>query len=303
MIKASLSRVYHNKPYPGGLNMSKLKAYTRLFRSKFKTDNVPLLSAGLAYYFLLSIVPLFLVCFSLIPYFNINPHDAVTFIETALPNELATILEDNIINLVETPHGGILTIGIIGALWSASAAMNAFIKASNEAYEIKETRNAAFIRLIALGLTLSMIAALVIAIIVPVFGDVILQFLDSLLGFSLGMGILFQTLRWLISLTILTGFLLILYRFAPNKQLPFTHILPGAITASILWQFISFGFSFYISNFSNYSATYGSLGGIIILMIWFFLTGMIFMSGAIINVISHSRQSNIYDETTNVSSL
>ncbi|WP_253291510.1 YihY/virulence factor BrkB family protein [Virgibacillus proomii] len=90
------------------------------------------------------------------------------------------------------------------------------------------------------------------------------------------MDLFFQVLRWLISFIILTGFLLILYRFAPNKQLPFNHIFPEAITASMLWQFISFGFSFYISNFGNYSATYGSLGGIIILLIWFFLTGIIF---------------------------
>lgn len=79
------------------------------------------------------------------------------------------------------------------------------------------------------------------------------------------------------------------------------HILPGAITASVLWQLISFGFSFYISNFSNYSATYGSLGGIIILLIWFYLTGMIFLSGAIINVLYNDKRSKGVENEQQVS--
>ncbi|NBJ70789.1 MULTISPECIES: YihY/virulence factor BrkB family protein [Clostridia] len=271
--------------------MTTIKKYVHLFLEKFQSDQVPLLAAALAYYFLLSIVPLFLVGFALIPYFPINPDDAIAFINSALPDELAVLLEENIVSLVEVPRGGLLTLGIIGALWSSSAAMNAFIKASNAAYEVEETRNMLLVRLTALGLTLSMIITFIIAIIMPLFGNLILQFLETFIGLTAAMGLFLQVLRWALSITVLTGFLVILYRFAPNKRLPIKHILPGAITASIFWQLISFGFSFYISNFSNYSATYGSLGGIIILLIWFYLTGMIFMSGAIINVLYHAKRS------------
>ena len=102
--------------------------------------------------------------------------------------------------------------------------------------------------------------------------------------------ILIQILRWAISIIVLTGILLMFYRFAPNKNLPFKDTLPGALVASIAWLLISFGFSFYIDNFGNYSATYGSLGGIIILMMWFFLTGIILMVGALINVIYQQNQ-------------
>ncbi|MGM0943047.1 MAG: YihY/virulence factor BrkB family protein [Bacillota bacterium] len=283
--------------------MSNIKAIAKQFTAKFKSDNVPLLAAALAYYFLLSIVPLFLVCFALIPYFNIHPDDAITFIESALPNELSAIFEENIVRLIETPRSGLLTIGIIGAIWSSSAGMNAFIKVTNEAYEMNETRNFLVVRIIALGLTLSMIIALVIAIIVPIFGNVILQFLDSLFFFSATTALLLQVLRWTVSLIILSGFILILYRVAPNKRLPFKHIIPGTITASFLWQVISLGFSVYVNNFGNYSATYGSLGGIIILLIWFFLTGMILISGAIINVICHQKQQQSDDEKILTSSM
>lgn len=261
--------------------------YAKRFMAKFSGDNVPLLAAAQAYYYLLSIVPLLIVCFALIPYFHIDSNQAIGFISDSIPGEMASILKDNIISLVETPRGGLLTIGIIGALWSASNAINAFVKSSNQAYGVEETRSFIVVRLIGLGLTLSMILALVVAIILPVFGDVILEFLQYHLGFSGAFAILFQILRWVVSLVILSALLMMLYRLAPNKRMPLKHIIPGALTAGILWQIISFGFSFYVSNFGNYTATYGSLGGIIVLMIWFFLTGMILMIGAIVNVLYH----------------
>lgn len=278
--------------------MSKLKNVAKRFMTKFKEDKVPLLAAAQAYYYLLSIVPLLIVCFALIPYFNINPNDAISFLGDTIPDEMASILEEKIVSLVETPRGGLLTVGIIGALWSASNAINALIKSANEAYDVEETRSFIIVRLLALGLTLGVIIALVVAILLPVFGNIILDFLQSYIGFSGAFALLFQILRWALSLVLLTTFLMILYRFAPNKKMPFKHVLPGALTASILWQVISLGFSYYVSNFGSYSATYGSLGGIIILMIWFFLTGIILMIGAITNVLYHEDHRQ-YDSAQN----
>ncbi|WP_182201152.1 YihY/virulence factor BrkB family protein [Paraliobacillus salinarum] len=270
--------------------MSKIKAYGQAFFQKFQEDNVPLLAAAQAYYYLLAIVPLLIVCFAIIPYLNISPDDAIEFMEKVLPSEIGSILQENIISLVNTPRGGLLTVGIIGALWSSSAAINAFIKATNQAYEVDETRNFIVVRLIALGLTLGMILALGVSILLPVFGDVILNFVDSFLGLSATMTLLFQVLRWVVSIAVITLILAVLYKTAPAKKFPFKHVIPGAVAASVLWMLVSLGFSFYVSNFGNYSATYGSLGGVIILMIWFFLTGLILMVGAIVNVLYHREQ-------------
>jgi membrane protein len=82
-----------------------------------------------------------------------------------------------------------------------------------------------------------------------------------------------------------------LYRFAPNKSFPIKHVIPGAVTATVLWLGISLGFSFYVSNFANYSSTYGSLGGVIILMLWLYLSGLIFVIGGEINAILHRQNS------------
>ncbi|WP_339230487.1 YihY/virulence factor BrkB family protein [Oceanobacillus sp. FSL K6-2867] len=269
--------------------MAAVKQFSQAFMKKFNQHNVTLLAASLAYYFLLAIFPLLIVGFAIIPYFQISPDDAMDFFSSIVPGELVSVLEENIVSLVETPRGGLLTVGIIGALWSASNGINAFIKASNEAYDVEETRSFIIVRLIAFGLTLSMILAVVTAILLPVFGDVLLDFGISLLGINAEMTWLLQVLRYAISLIIITVLLMCLYRFAPNKKIPFKHILPGALAASILWQIISFGFSIYVGNFGNYSATYGSLGGIIVLMIWFFLTAIILMVGAILSVMYHQK--------------
>lgn len=257
---------------------------------RFQDNNVTLLAASQAYYYLLAIFPLLIVCFAIIPYFNINTNEAIQFISSVLPSELAQIFEDNIVSFIETPRGGLLTIGIIGALWSASGGVNAFIKAANEAYDVEETRNTIIVRLISLGLTLGIILSLVVAIFLPIFLNIFINIVGSLVSIPNELTLLIQVIRWTLSVLVLTAFLMCLYRFAPNKKFPFKHVLPGALIAGVSWQLITIGFSIYIANFSNYSATYGSLGGIIILMIWFYLTGVILMVGALINVIYHNRK-------------
>jgi len=257
---------------------------------RFQENNVTLLAASQAYYYLLAIFPLLIVCFAIIPYFNINTDQAIEFINNVLPGEMASIFEENIVSLVETPRGGLLTVGIIGALWSASGGVNAFITASNEAYGVEETRNILVVRLISLGLTIGIILALIVAIFLPVFVNLFINIIGSAIGISSEMTLIIQVIRWTLSIIVLTAFLMLLYHFAPNKKFPFKHVLLGALIAGISWQLITVGFSIYIANYANYSAMYGSLGGIIILMIWFYLTGIILMVGALINVIYHNKQ-------------
>lgn len=282
--------------------MTNLKKNITLFMDKFNEANGSLLGAAQAYYYLLSIVPLFVLGFAIIPYLNINPDEAMKFLSDAIPGEMASIFEDNILDFVETPRGGLLTVGIIGVIWSASNAMNALIKSVNEAYNVDETRSFIRVRLTAIGLTLGMVISLIFAMLLPVFGSEILQFVESYLGVSSPIATIFDSLRWVIGFSLLTLFLIVLFRFAPNVTLPIKHVLPGALVASVLWQVTSFGFSFYISNFGNYDAVYGSLGSIIILMMWFYLTGTILIVGAVINVLFHETKST-YPETEQKSNI
>lgn len=276
--------------------MSSFLGFAKEVLGQFKKDNVTLLAASQAYYYMLSIVPLLIVAFAIVPYLNITPQDAMNFIYSALPSEMGSLLRENIVSIVEDKKGGLLTVGIIGALWSASNGINAFIKAANEAYEVDETRNFLIVRSLALVMTIGMILSLIVAILLPIMGSAIIDFVNNYIGLNDKLISYLEYGRWIVAIVVITAILLLLYRFAPNKKLPFKHIIPGAITASTLWLLVSLAFSFYISHFGNYSATYGSLGGIIILMIWFFLTGLILMIGAEVNAIYHKRKNPIREE-------
>lgn len=271
--------------------MSKAVSYAKELASEIKSDHATTLAAAQAYYYLLAIVPLLILLLSILPYLQIDPQRAVDFIGTVLPGEVASTFEETIVSVVSTPRGGLLTVGILGTLWSASNAMNAFIEATNQAYDVEETRSFIKMKATAILLTLFMLVAVIIALVLPIFGGAIIDMINSFMNLPSQMQILFQVLRWVVSIIVMSLVLACLYKFAPNKHFPFKEVWIGAIIATILWQLVSLGFSIYVANFGSYSATYGSLGGLIVLMLWFFLTGLILVVGAEINAILHKRKN------------
>lgn len=267
--------------------MSKVTSYAKELGQEFKKDHATTLAAAQAYYYLLAIVPLLILLLSILPYLQIDPQRAVDFIGTILPGEVANTFEDTIVSVVTTPSGGLLTFGILGTLWSASNAMTAFMEATNQAYDVEETRSFFVKKGLAIVLTLFMLIAVIVALVLPIFGGTIIDIISEFLNLPEQTEIIFQVLRWVISIVVMSLVLAMLYKFAPNKHFPFKEVIIGAVIATVLWQLVSLGFSFYVSNFGSYSATYGSLGGLIVLILWFFLTGLILVVGAEINAILH----------------
>lgn len=282
--------------------MSKAVSYAKEVVGEIKTDKATTLAAAQAYYYLLAIVPLLILLLSILPYLQIDPQRAVDFIGTILPGEIASTFEETIVNVITTPSGGLLTFGILGTLWSASNAMGAFIEATNQAYDVEETRSFIVKKGMAIILTLFMLVAVIVALVLPIFGGAIIDMISGFLNLPQQTEIIFQVLRWVISIAVMSIVLACLYKFAPNKHFPFKEVLIGALIATVLWQLVSLGFSFYVSNFGSYSTTYGSLGGLIVLMLWFFLTGLILVVGAEINAVMHKRKhtknapAQVYEE-------
>ncbi|WP_280772079.1 YihY/virulence factor BrkB family protein [Salipaludibacillus daqingensis] len=276
--------------------MRNILSFLKTLGQEFSKDKVPLLGAAQAYYYLLSLIPMLILILSILPYLNLDPNQAMVTISNVMPEELASVFEDQIVSILTEQRGGLLTIGILGTIWSASTGMNAFIQASNLAYNVKDKRPFLKVRLLSIGLTFGMIFALIIALVLPIFGDVIISYVHSIVNLPSETEMLFQVLRWTVSLIIIAGILTSLYHFAPNLKLPFKTAIPGALFATIAWLVTSYGFSIYVNNFGNFSETYGSLGGVVILMIWFFLIGIILVIGAEINAILYRRK------TTNVTS-
>ncbi|WP_409288248.1 YihY/virulence factor BrkB family protein [Peribacillus sp. SCS-37] len=269
-----------------------LFSFGKKLGKEMSDDRATGLAAEQSYYYMLALFPLLILLLSILPYLNLDPQKAVNVMDSVMPSGTASVFKENIIKIVSERNGGLLTFGILGTLWSASNGINAFIHSMNIAFDVTETRSFIKQRLTSILLTLGLVVAFVVALILPVFGNVLFDLINKVIPLPSEMEILFSILRWIIAICVMAAVLAFLYKFAPNKHYPFKQVLPGAIVATIVWQLISLGFSFYVSNFSNYSSTYGSLGGVIVLMLWLYLTGLALVLGGEINALIH-RGSNI----------
>lgn len=254
--------------------------------NRFQENGTPDVAATLAYYFLLSLFPFLVFTFTVLPYVGITQADAVHFINRMLPHDITKIINSNL-GSVFSKNGGLLSIGVLATLWPASNAVNALIRALNQAYEVKESRSFIVARMLAIILTIAMIIIIIITLAINVFGPSVANYIASHLGFSTGFLTFWKFLSLLIGFVLVIFVFACLYLFAPNKRLRVREVLVGSITAAVGWQVASFLFSLYLSNFAHYSATYGTLGGIIILMLWFYITALIIVIGGEVNATIH----------------
>lgn len=266
---------------------------------KMNEHRVTGLAAEQAYYYLFSLFPLLILLLSVLPYLSIHSQVALNFLNDFAPSQTKELIKNTIITILNKRNSGLLTIGIIGTIWSASNGMIAFIQSMNIAFEVKEKRNFIITRLLSIFLTFGLIFSFIIALALPVFGNVILDLVKHFFPISENAQNLFHITRWIIAVVVISIVLSCFYHIAPNIHLPFKQVFIGALTASILWLIFSFGFSIYVSNFANYSATYGSLGGVIVLMLWLYLTGLAFIIGGEINALLYRNIYAPYTKTAN----
>jgi membrane protein len=254
-------------------------------------DDISGLAAQLAYFFLLSLFPLLIFLVTLLPYFSMTQEYLLSFIKDYAPGETMVLIETSLTDIMEK-NGKLLSFGAIATLWSASNGIHAIVVAFNKAYDVLENRSFLVERGIAVLLTVGMILVIAVALLLPVFGKQIGMFLFSEFGLSEQFLSVWNALRWVFSSLFLFVVFTGLYWIAPNKKLTCLSAVPGSIFATLGWVFTSLAFSFYVGNFANYSATYGSIGAIIVLMIWFYLSGFIIIVGGEINAFFTAKKGN-----------
>jgi membrane protein len=248
-----------------------------------KQDQVPLLSAGVAYYTLLSLFPAAIAAVSIYGLVA-NPdtvRDQIDKLTEMLSPSTADLVGEQI-KQVTSGAGGALglatVIGILTALWSASSGMKALITGVNLAYDEVETRKFVKLRGLALLLTLGAMVLLGVALALIVGFPAVADDWPTPLAWTAGI------LRWVLLAALLVAALAVLYRYAPNRDEPrWTWVSWGSGIATLLWILASVGFSIYANSFGNYNKTYGALAGVIILMFWLFLTAFVVLVGAELN--------------------
>ncbi|MEW9668680.1 YihY/virulence factor BrkB family protein [Ammoniphilus sp. 3BR4] len=254
---------------------------------QFDKDDLFGLSAQCAYYFLLSVFPFLIFTLSLLAFLPINSEQVMQVIHEYIPQGVSRGVEDHLRSIIDVKRKGTLSFGILFSLFTASAAMDAIVKAVNKAYGLPDRKSFIHSRLLSMILTVGMLLVVISALVLSVFGHSIGDWMHAKLAIPEQKINLWHILRWIINFIIVTVVFIGIYYFAPNTCLTCKEVLPGAVLAAIGWQVSSLAFSYYVNNWGNYSATYGSLGGVIVLLLWFYLCALIILIGGEINALTY----------------
>jgi membrane protein len=254
--------------------------------ANFVAHDMPTYAAALAYRLLFSIFPFLVFLTTLLGFLGMP--ELFDWMRTqaayVLPDE-AMDLVNTVVTELETPQGGLMSVAIALAVWSASAAVLGTMNALNVVFDVRERRPAWKRLLVSLLYTLALALMLVIAAGMMITGPELLTWLARYVYLDRYFIVVWAWVRWPVIWLLLILVISIVYYAAPNIRQPFRLITPGAVIAVTAWLVASLGFAFYVQNFASYNKTYGSMGAVIVLLLYFFLSAAVMLFGAEVNAV------------------
>lgn len=248
-------------------------------------DNCLGLAAQLAFYFFLSLFPALLFLVALIGYLPVENilGELLEALGTIAPSEVVSLLRTQLDEVARGSYGSLLTLGIVGAIWSSSAAMVAIIDALNHAYDIAERRPWWKRRIVAIALTVALALFIITSLVLVLAGPDVATLMAQLVGLDSAFSLFWSLVRWPLMIFLVVLGVDLVYHFAPNRRRRWAWITPGSLLATVLWMASSFAFKFYVTNLANFNATYGAIGGVVVLLLWFYVSGLAILIGAELN--------------------
>lgn len=257
----------------------------RSFTTKLRDDSVSAFAAQAAFFIILSFFPFVMFLLTLLNYLPVSAVDLQDLISGMLPETVSNVLTSIFAELLIKASGTILSVTVVAALWSASRGMLSLVRGLNAVYGHKETRNYFLIRGISMLYTLAFAALLIITLLLLVFGNQLYHFIVTRLPLLGEAALIIMSLRFLVSMAILTLFFLLMYLVIPNRKSSLLRELPGAILTAGGWLGFSYLFSIYIDRLSTFSYTYGSLTALAVCMLWLYFCMYILFIGAEVNTL------------------
>ncbi|MGE5171130.1 MAG: YihY/virulence factor BrkB family protein [Rudaea sp.] len=271
--------------------MSLRELLTSVYR-EMKRDNAFDGAAVLAYYLTLAIFPATIALLAVTPYLPIARVDQaiMDLMREALPLRAAEMFAGVVHQVASERRGGLLTFGVAAAYWSASNGMYAVMRQLNAAFNVKEGRP--FLRARATALLLSLLFGVLVlgGFSLIVLGGVIQAWIGDRYGFSDALLAFFVVFRWLVIVLSLLLAISLIYYLAPNRARRFRLFTAGSVAATALLVVASYAFSLYTSHFGNYSAVYGSIGAMVLLMLWLYIAGLVILAGAEVDEVLEQRR-------------
>lgn len=261
----------------------KLKKFLIQIYVRYRDDNISDLSARLSFFLLLSMFPFLLFLLSLISYTPISAVEFTENIEGIMPKETGKLITEIIGEMLKARSAVLLSVSAIIIIWSASGGISALSKGLNKAYDKDESRSFLRIRLMSVVFIIGIAALIIITLLFLVFGGVIGSYISGLFSRPDAFIAFWGALRYAIPLLVMFLTFTLIYIFVPCCGIKLKEALPGAIFSTTGWIITSLLFSFYINNFTNYTRLYGSIAGIVILLIWIYISCIIILLGGEVN--------------------
>ncbi len=272
---------------------------------RFSRDNISQTGGQLAYFFLLSFFPFLIFLNALLGFLNISVDSIMHEIGRIAPKEIMVFLRGYLESVVDTRNTSLLSISLLAALYSASKAVDSLIIALNTAYSVENKRGFIKKKAVSIFFTFLLGFSIAVSLLIPALGKNVAFFIADFLGISNFLVLVWVYIRWIIVFLILFIAIALLYHIVPYVNQPFKNSIPGTFFAVLSWILVSFGFGIYVNNFANYTAVYGSIGAVIALMFWLYITGIILVIGGEINDIlfMHQTKNNNEPDETNETTI
>ncbi len=271
---------------PAELPASSWRRAARRTFAEFKRDGLGDWAAALTYYGVLSIFPAMLVVVSLVGLGGASATDElIRNVGGLAPGPVKQILVDSLTELQRSRRGAgvVALVGLALAIWSASGYVAAFMRASNVVYDVPEGRPIWKTLPIRIAITLVTLSLLSVSVLAVVVSGPLARRAGDLIGLGPTAVTAFDIAKWPVLLLIVSFLVALLYWASPNARQGFRWVTPGGVLALVLWLIVSAGFAFYVANFASYNKTYGSLAGIIVFLVWLWLTNVAILLGAELN--------------------
>lgn len=260
---------------------------------EFLDDDMPSYASALAYQALFSLFPFLIFLMALIGFLHLPDFISWLQQQAAVLMPLQALDEvNNVILQLQKSQAGLLSTGIIISLWSASAGIRSTMTALNNAYDVIESRPAWKVISLSVFYTIGLAILMLSAAALMVTGPSVLNWIARQVGMEQYIIILWTWLRWPIASLFMVVTFIIVYGIMPDVEQKIKFIVPGALISVTGWITASLGFNWYVHNFADYNATYGSIGAIIILLFYFYLSAAVFLFGAEINVVIERHSEN-----------
>ncbi|MGQ0811475.1 MAG: YihY/virulence factor BrkB family protein [Nitrospiraceae bacterium] len=265
-------------------DLSIIELGRRLWKES-QSDDILGRAAQLAYYFVLALFPALLFLTALVgflPLERIMPR-LMNYLGNLLPSDALSLVEKYLQQVVRGSGKDILSLGLVGALWASSSGVTAVMDSLNAVYNAAETRPYWKVRLIAVAMTVGLAGFIIASTTLVLYGEHIGAWVANLIGFGWLFTMGWVLVQWPLAVALMLFAVGVLYYFAPNIDQDWQWVTPGSLFAVVMWLIVSLGFKLYVENFGNYNAAYGSIAGVIVLMLWFYLSGIVLLSGGEIN--------------------